>query len=170
MRMKSSDPVPYDPSALPEWARETIARIAREHPENLAYHLERVAEIETAKRHAAEHRPPPPTEARDILHLSAILAWQALASGKPAPDLDPDLEHDIYEAFVTSDGHAQVDLLCDGWLDLARQSGITVDDGHGNLLPDVLDAISHTVSAAIWFGLTTGYLTLTSRYHIPRKW
>jgi len=91
------------------------------------------------------------------------------ASGQPAPELDPDLEHDIYEAFVTSDGHAQVDLLCEGWLDLARQSGITVDDGHGNLLPDALDAISHTVSAAIWFALTTGYLTLTGRYHLPRK-
>jgi len=28
---------------------------------------------------------------------------------------------------------------------------------------------SHTVSAAIWFGLTTGYLRLTGRYSIPRK-
>jgi hypothetical protein len=34
--------------------------------------------------------------------------------------------------------------------------------------PDVLDAITHTVSAAIWFGLTTGYLTLTGRYHIRK--
>ena len=33
----------------------------------------------------------------------------------------------------------------------------------------MLDAISHTISAAIWFGLTTGYLTLTGRYTIPRK-
>jgi hypothetical protein len=33
----------------------------------------------------------------------------------------------------------------------------------------VLDAISHTVSAAIWFGLTAGHLTLTGHYHIPRK-
>jgi hypothetical protein len=32
---------------------------------------------------------------------------------------------------------------------------------------DMLDAISHTISAAIWFGLTTGYLTLTGRYTIP---
>jgi hypothetical protein len=30
----------------------------------------------------------------------------------------------------------------------------------------MLDAISHTISAAIWFGLTTGYLTLTGRYTI----
>ena len=69
---------------------------------------------------------------------------------------------------MTSDGR-QVDQLCEGWLDLARQCGIAVDDEHGELRPDVLDAISHTVSAAIWYGLTTAYLTLTGSYHIPRK-
>jgi hypothetical protein len=31
-----------------------------------------------------------------------------------------------------------------------------VADQDGELLPDVLDAVSHTVSAVIWFGLTTG--------------
>jgi hypothetical protein len=161
----------YDPSALPQWARETIAQIAREHPENLADHLARVAEIEAAKRYAAGHPPTPPQPAnlRDLLHLSAIQAWQALAGGQPAPGLDPDLEQAIYEAFTTGDGH-QVDQFCEDWLDLARQCGITVDDEHGELRPDVLDAISHTVSAAIWYGLTTAYLTLTSGYHIPRKW
>jgi len=107
-------------------------------------------------------------ESRDLLHLCAIQAWQALASGQPAPDLDPDLEQVIYEALVTSDSY-QVDQLCEDWLDLARQCGITVDDEHGELRPDVLDAISHTISAAIWYGLTTGYLTLTGSYHIPRK-
>ena len=110
------------------------------------------------------------SEWRDILHLSAIQAWQAVASGQPAPDLDPDLEQAIYEAFTTSDGRYQVDQLCEAWLDLASQAGIAVDDEHGDPRPDVLDAISHTISAAIWFGLTTGYLTLTGRYHIPRKW
>lgn len=158
----------YDPGAVPEWARATIAHIAREHPENLASHLDSIAEIEAAKRHPAGQPPAPPTEPRDLLYLSAIQAWQAVASGKPAPGLDPDLEQAIYEAFTTSDGH-HVDQLCDGWLELARQSGIAVDDEHGDPQPDVLDAISHTVSAAIWFGLTTGYLTLTGRYHIPRK-
>src|SRR6266571_2182018 len=64
------------------------------------------AHDEAAKRHAAEHPPPQPTEARDLLHLAAIQAWQALASGQPAPGLDPDpdLEQAIYEAFVTRDG------------------------------------------------------------------
>lgn len=39
----------------------------------------------------------------------------------------------------------------------------------GDVLPDVLDAISRTVSAAIWFGLVTGHLTLTGSYRMPRK-
>jgi hypothetical protein len=112
---------------------------------------------------------PPLTEARDLLHLSAIQAWQTLASGQPAPNLDPDLDQEIYQAFVTSDGH-QVDQLCEDWLEQARQCGLAVDDEDGDLRPDVLDTISHTVSAAIWFGLTTGYLTMTGgSYHIPRK-
>ena len=62
-----------------------------------------------------------------------------------------------------------VDQLCEEWLELARGRGIPVHDKHGDLLPDVDDAITHTVSAAIWFGLTTGYLSLTGSYHIPRK-
>ena len=121
-------------------------------------------------RDSEAHDPSAVSEWRDILHLSAIRAWQALAGGQSAPDLDPDLEQVVYEAFVTSDGHYQVDQLCEAWLDLARQAGIAVDDEHGDLRPDVLDAISHTVSAAIWFGLTTGHLTLSGSYHVPRKW
>ena len=139
-------------------------------PQDLACHLDHVAEIEAARQHAAGHPPPPPPpmEPRDFLHLGAIGTWQALASGQPAPGLDPDLEQAIYEAFVTSDRH-QAGQLCENWLDLARQAGIPVENQDGDLRPDVLDAITHTVSAAIWFGLTTGYLTLTGRYHIPRK-
>jgi hypothetical protein len=171
VRVKPRDPETYDPSVLPEWARETIAQIAREHPENLAHHLDQVAEIEAAGRRAAENSPPPPDNPRDLLHLSAIQTWQALAGGRPAPDLDPaDLEQAIYEAFVTSDSWHPVDQLCERWLDLGRQCGLAVDDEQGDLpRTDVLDAISHTISAAIWFGLTTGYLTLTGRYTIPRK-
>ena len=63
-----------------------------------------------------------------------------------------DLEQAIYEAFATSDGWHPVDHPCDGWLDLARQCGLAVADRDGTLLPDVLDAISHIVPAAIWFG------------------
>lgn len=78
-----------------------------------------------------------------------------------APDLDlADLEQAIYEGFVTSDSWHPVDQQC----------GLAVDDEQGDLpRTDMLDAISHTISAAIWFGLTTGYLTLTGRYTIPRK-
>ena len=114
--------------------------------------------------------PDVPAEARDLLHLSAIRAWQALASGRPAPDLDPAaLQQAIYEAFETSDGISPVEQLCEDWLELARQRGLPVDDEHGDLLPDVDDAITRTVTAAIWFGLTTGYLPQTGSYHIPRK-
>jgi len=160
----------YDPRTVPDWARETIARIACGHPGQLAYHLDRVAEIDAARRHMAGH-PPPPAEPRDILHLAAIQTWQALASGQPAPGLAPaDLNQAIYEAFTTSDGRNHVDQICEDWRALARQHGIPVDDEHGDLLPGVDDAITRTVSAAIWFGPTTGYLTLTGgRYHIPRK-
>ena len=72
-------------------------------------------------------------------------------------------------AVSPSPGRCHVDQLCEDWLNLARRADIAVDDEHGDLRPDVLDAITRTVSAAIWFGLTTGYLTLTSSYRIPRK-
>ena len=42
-----------------------------------------MAEIEAARRRAAENPPPPPDNPRDLLHLSAIRTWQALA-GRPA--------------------------------------------------------------------------------------
>lgn len=79
------------------------------------------------------------------------------------------MQQAIYEAFETSDGRNQVDQLCGDWLDLARQHDFPVADERGDLLPDVDDAITRTVTAAIWFGLTTGYLTVTGSYHIPCK-
>jgi hypothetical protein len=72
--------------------------------------------------------------------------------------------------FGTGDGWHPVDRFCEDWLDLARQCGRAVDDEQADLpRPDVLDAITRTVSVAIWFGLTTGYLTVTGRYTILRK-
>jgi hypothetical protein len=54
-------------------------------------------------------------------------------------------------------------------MDLARQCGLAVEDQDGELRPDVLDAISRTVSATTWFGLTTGYLGLTGKVqHSPQ--
>lgn len=78
-----------------------------------------------------------------------------------APDLDlADLEQAIYEGFVTSDSWHPVDQLCEHWLDLASQCGLAVDDEQGDLPPDRhARHHSRTISAAIWFGLTTGYLT-----------
>jgi hypothetical protein len=106
VRVIPRDPGTYDPGAVPEWARETIAHIARECPEALAHHLDQVAEIEATKRHAAQNPPP----------------W-------PAPGLDPtDLQQAIYQAFAADDGWHPVDRLCEGWLDLAPQCGLAVDD------------------------------------------
>lgn len=42
-----------------------------------------------------------------------------------------------------------------------------MDDGHGGLLPGVDDAITRTVTGAVWLGITTGYLTLTGSCRIP---
>lgn len=50
-------PAQYDPAAVPEWARESIAHLAREHPESLAFGLEHATEVEAAKRYLAEHPP-----------------------------------------------------------------------------------------------------------------
>lgn len=44
-----------------------------------------------------------------------------------------------------------------------------MDEEHSDLLPGVLEIISRTVSAAIWSGLTTGYLTLAGSYRIARQ-
>jgi hypothetical protein len=38
-RMTSPEPKICEPGTIPEWARESIARIAREHPDNLSCHL-----------------------------------------------------------------------------------------------------------------------------------
>lgn len=65
------------------------------------------------------------SEARDILHLSAIRTWQTLASSQSAPDIDPlALQQAIYEAFATSSGISSVEGLREDWFVLARQCGI----------------------------------------------
>jgi hypothetical protein len=107
----------YDPSAVPEWARESIARIARDHPGSLAHWLGHVAEIEAAKQRAPrDTSQAPPMSARDTLHLAAIEAWQAIASGRPAPRLDLlALYQAIYEAFQTSGSQSPIDeFYCTG--------------------------------------------------------
>ena len=70
---------------------------------------------------------------------------------------------------MASDGDSHVDRLCEDWLVLAAECGLVVEDEHGNLLPDVLDAILRTITQAIWFGLTTGCLTLSGSYTIPHR-
>jgi hypothetical protein len=161
----------YNPAAVPAWARESIAWIAREHPENLAGNLAWVAEIEAAKQSMAEHPPArlaPPEDPRDYLHLLAIQAWRAVANGQPAPGLDPAiLEQDISEAFG---GSSPLDGLYDDWLQAARERGIAIDDEHGGILPAIVETIVPALTAAFWSGLTAGHFTITRRRSfIPRQ-
>jgi hypothetical protein len=157
----------YDLRAVPEWARESIARTAREHPENLAFALAHVAEIEDAKRYLAEHppvRPAPPDDPRDFLHLLAVEAWRALASGQPAPGVDPvALDQGISAA---CGGSSPIDELCESWLEAARQRGITVDDENGDIL---LATVIPVITVAFWSGLTTGHYAITREYSTPRR-
>jgi hypothetical protein len=113
-------------------------------------------------------RPAPPEDPRDFLHLCAIEAWRALASGQPGPALDPEaLEQEISDAFG---GSSPLDELYDDWLKAARERGITVNDEHGDILPAIAETIIPALTAAFWSGLTTGHFTITRRrYFIPRK-
>ena len=112
----------------------------------------------------------PPDNPRDFLHLLAIEAWQAITRRRPAPDMDPAiLFQEMIDAFGTGSGISPVERLIDDWYELAGTCGITVTDEHGELRPDIDQAITHTVTASIWFGITTGYLTLTGSYRIPHR-
>jgi hypothetical protein len=161
----------FDPATVPEWARESSDRIAREQPESLPHWLEHVAEVETARQQMAEHPPVPPAapqDPRDFLHLLAIRAWRALASGQPAPGVDPIiLATEISAAFA---GDSPVDQLCDDWLNAARERGIAVDGEDGEILDAVIETIMPVITAAFWSGLTTGHHAIAGgRYFIPRK-
>jgi hypothetical protein len=74
------------------------------------------------------------------------------------------------EAFETSGSQNPIDEFYCTWEDVAREHAITVTDGHGDLLPELDAAITGLITAAIWFGITTGYFTIAGgTYHIPRK-
>jgi hypothetical protein len=109
--------------------------------------------------------------ARDTLHLATIEAWQAIASSRPAPRLDLlALYQAICEVFETNGRQNPFDQFDSTWEDIARQHASTITDEHGDLLPDLDDAITSLITAAIWFGITTGYFTIAGgRCHIPRK-
>jgi|SRR5215467_210953 len=158
---------------VPDVAREMLAQVRRDHPESLPHILRWLADIEEAKPYLAEHPapPPPPLSELDYLHLSALRTWMALSQGRPAPALDTEYLYQlIYTQFRDRDGQSQVDRLCEQWLSAAREYGLAVEYGDGNLLPGVLDATTHTVSEAIWFGLTQGHVTMTGgAYHVPRR-
>jgi hypothetical protein len=157
----------FDPAAVPAWARESVARTAREHPGNLPFVLGHVAEIEDARRRLAA-RPPvapePPEDPREYLHLLAVQAWRALASGRPAPGVDPiALDQGIRAA---CDGSDPIEELCESWLAAARDHGIAVDDDSGDAL---LATVIPVITAAFWSGLTTGHYAVTRECSTPRR-
>ena len=149
----------HDPATVPAWARESVDRTAREHPENLPFVLGHVAEIEDARRYLAVHlpvMPDPPDDPREYLHLLAVQAWRALASGRPAPGVDPiALDQGIRAACGGSD---PIDDLCESWLEAAREHGVAVDDESGDTL---LATVVPVITAAFWSGLTTGHYAIT---------
>lgn len=62
-----------------------------------------------------------------------------------------------------------VEQLIDDWYELACKCGITVTDEDDVLRPDIDQAITRTVTASIWSGMTVGYLTFTDSYRIPHR-
>jgi hypothetical protein len=108
--------------------------------------------------------------ARGYLHLAAIEAWQAIAHGRPAPDMDStELFQELHDLFAPGTRITPVEQLIEDWYELARQCGINVNDQDGELRPDIDAAITRIVVASIWFGITTGYLTLAGSYQVPRR-
>jgi hypothetical protein len=91
-------------------------------------------------------------------------AWQAISSGKTVPRIDPVvLCQEMDEAFRASEGTHLTDQFYCRWEALADRHGFSVHDDHGGLLPEVNDEITGLITAAIWFGVTTGYLALAWR-------
>jgi hypothetical protein len=75
----------------------------------------------------------------------------------------------MYEAFEAGDGGRNLfDQFYTRWEEIADRHGFPAHDERGDLLPEVDDAITCRITAAIWFGITTGYHTLASSYGIPR--
>jgi hypothetical protein len=109
--------------------------------------------------------------ARDDLHLAAVEAWQAIARRQPAPDMDPaELFQELHDLFATGTSITPVEQLIEDWYELARKCGINVTDEHGELRPDIDQAITRVVTASIWFGITTGYHAIAGGVHfVPRK-
>src|SRR5579859_7767492 len=103
---------------------------------------------------------------RDDLYLAAIEAWQALARRQPTPAMDPaELFQELHDLFASGASITPVEQLIEDWYELARQCGINVNDEHGELRPDVDEAITRVVTASIWFGVTTGYHAIASGAH-----
>jgi hypothetical protein len=115
--------------------------------------------------------PPPPDNARGYLHLAAIGAWQAIACRRPAPDMGPSvLFREMPDVFGAGSAISPpVGQLIGEWWELAPERGIAVAGGDEGLRPGIGQAITRTVTASIWVGVTTGCLTLTGGQGIPDR-
>ena len=95
--------------------------------------------------------------------------WKRQRPARPRLDLLA-LYQAICEASEISGSQNPIDQFYSNWEDVARQHAITVTDEHGDLLPDLDDAITGLITAAIWSGISIGYFTIAGgHYHIPRK-
>jgi hypothetical protein len=80
------------------------------------------------------------------------------------------LFQELHDLFAHGASITPVELLIADWYELARRCSLDVNDEHGELRPDVDEAITRVVTAAIWFGVTTGHHAITGGAHsIPRK-
>jgi hypothetical protein len=86
----------------------------------------------------------------------------------PAPDLT-ELSAVICDAFETPDGNL-IDQVYDTWYRVAREQGVTLTDERGDFLQHLEFAVNEVITAAIWFGITTGHQVIAGdSYHVPRR-
>ena len=150
-----------------------VARIAREQPKTLAQWLAHVAEVEGAKQRVAEH--PTPRRLRRTTHATTC-TWPPSRHGKPSPTVGPprcgpvDPVSGIARCIRHRRRHLpQGEQLIGDWCELAPECGIAVTDEDDELRPGIGQAITRTVTASVWFGVTTGCLTPTGGWGIPSR-
>ena len=85
--------------------------------------------------------------------------------------MDPaELFQELHDLFAPGDSITPVEQLIEDWYELARECGINVNAEHGELRPDVDEAITRVVTASIWFGVTAGYHAIAGGAHfVPNK-
>ena len=85
--------------------------------------------------------------------------------------MDPaELFQELHDLFAPGDSITPVEQLIEDGYELSRECGINVNAEHGELRPDVDEAITRVVTASIWFGVTAGYHAIAGSAHfVPNK-